>query len=182
MMPKTIRGNKKPTMRTGMASRLLIACAALAAMSLPALAQSVLGPVTGLPMPRYVSIKATEANARRGPAKTHRIDWVYQQRGYPVRVIAEFGHWRKIVDIDGEGGWIHYALLSNARNGLVVDTETVLRYEATVSSQVRARLEPGVVLVLENCNRHWCFGSVDQLEGWVRKTQLWGVEAEDIFD
>ncbi|MEM1352796.1 MAG: SH3 domain-containing protein, partial [Pseudomonadota bacterium] len=70
------------------------------------------GPVTNLPLPRYVSMKATEANIRRGPSLTHRIDWVFKLRDMPLRVTAEHGHWRRVEDPDGQGGWIHYSLIS----------------------------------------------------------------------
>ena len=56
------------------------------------------GPVTGLPLPRYVSLKASEANVRRGPSLTHRIDWVFKRRDMPLRITAEFGHWRRVED------------------------------------------------------------------------------------
>jgi SH3-like domain-containing protein len=65
------------------------------------------GPVTGLPLPRYVSLKASEANVRRGPSLTHRIDWVFKRRDMPLRITAEFGHWRRVEDRDGAGGWVH---------------------------------------------------------------------------
>ena len=50
----------------------------------PALAETRRGPVTNLPMPRYVSLKTSEGNVRRGPSLTHRIDWVFKRRGMPL--------------------------------------------------------------------------------------------------
>ena len=70
------------------------------------------GPVTNLPLPRFVSLKASEANVRRGPSLDHRIDWVFRHRDMPLRVTAEFGHWRRVEDNEGQGGWIYYTLLS----------------------------------------------------------------------
>ena len=75
------------------------------------------GPVTNLPMPRFVSMKASEGNVRRGPSLTHRIDWVFQRRDMPLRITAEHGHWRRVEDRDGLGGWVHYSLLSGTRSG-----------------------------------------------------------------
>ena len=69
------------------------------------------GPVTNLPLPRYVSLKGGEGNARRGPSLSHRIDWVFRHPGMPLRVVAEFGHWRRVEDQDGAGGWVHYSCL-----------------------------------------------------------------------
>ena len=68
----------------------------------------VLGPETNLPMPRYVSLKASEANVRRGPSLTHRIDWVFKRRDMPLQVVAEYGHWRRVIDRDGQGGSDHH--------------------------------------------------------------------------
>jgi len=45
------------------------------------------GPETNLPLPRYVSLKASEGNVRRGPSLTHRIDWVFQRKGMPLQVM-----------------------------------------------------------------------------------------------
>ena len=62
------------------------------------------GSVTNLPLPRFVSLKSSEVNVRRGPSLTHRIDWVYKRRDLPVEVTAEYGHWRRVRDRDGAAG------------------------------------------------------------------------------
>ncbi|MEL6566070.1 MAG: SH3 domain-containing protein, partial [Pseudomonadota bacterium] len=72
-------------------------------VALPVAARDT-GPVTNLPLPRYVSLKAVEGNVRRGPSLTHRIDWVFQRRDMPLRITAEHGHWRRVEDRDGMGG------------------------------------------------------------------------------
>ena len=46
------------------------------------------GSVTNLPLPRYVSLKVDEAFVRRGPSKTHRIDWVLTRRNMPLMITA----------------------------------------------------------------------------------------------
>jgi len=46
---------------------------------------------TGLPLPRFVSLRAAEVNLRTGPGVRYPIDWVYHRRGLPVEVIDEFG-------------------------------------------------------------------------------------------
>ena len=77
------------------------------------------GKVTNLPIPRFVSLKAEEGNVRRGPSLSHRIDWVYTRRNMPLEVTGEHGHWRRVRDRDGQGGWVHYSLLSGARHVIV---------------------------------------------------------------
>ncbi|MBD3625007.1 MAG: aspartyl-trna synthetase, partial [Rhodobacteraceae bacterium] len=80
-------------------------------LAAPAPAQEAVtrGAVTNLPIPRYVSIKASEANVRRGPSLSHRIDWVFQRRHLPVQITAESGHWRRARDFAGPGRWLHYS-------------------------------------------------------------------------
>ena len=98
-----------------------VVCAALL-MSLAAINSAQAqdkGQVTNLPLPRFVSLKAAEGNVRRGPSLTHRIDWVFKRRDMPLQITAEHGHWRRVEDRDGLGGWVHYSLLSGTRTVIV---------------------------------------------------------------
>ncbi len=140
------------------------------------------GPVTNLPLPRFVSLKATEANVRRGPSLTHRIDWVFTRRGMPIEIIGEFGHWRRVRDRDGMGGWVHYALLSGARTGLVEADLAPLYSRTDTGSSVLARLEAGVIVAFDECALEWCKVRVEGLKGWMVKQGLWGVRPDEVFD
>ena len=81
----------------------------------PAAADPARGPVTNLPLPRFVSMRAESANARRGPSLDQRVDWEFVRRGLPLEITAEYGQWRRVRDADGAGGWVHHALLSGRR-------------------------------------------------------------------
>lgn len=146
----------------------------------PKAAVTAMGPSTGLPLPRFVSIKASEANVRRGPSTTHRIDWVFQHPGLPVIVTAEYGHWRRVVDRDGLGGWVHYALLSGNRT-VIVDLEMAdLRRDPDRAAPVRARLERGVIARLIGCEASWCEVAAGGHRGWVEEAALWGVDLRQV--
>ena len=140
------------------------------------------GAETNLPVPRFVSLKSSEGNVRRGPSLEDRIDWVFRHRDQPLRITAEFGHWRRVEDNEGQGGWIHYSLLSGVRTVLVTEDETDLRSKPDAKSQVVARAEDGVIGKLGACMRDWCQISADGEEGWVEKTRLWGVDPDEIRD
>ena len=140
------------------------------------------GPVTNLPLPRYVSLKGNEGNARRGPSLSHRIDWVFRHAGMPLRVVAEFGHWRRVEDKDGAGGWVHYALLSGVRTALVTQDMLELRTRPNPDADVVARAEAGAILRLNECEPDWCRVSGGGQRGWVPKTAIWGVDATEIRD
>lgn len=138
------------------------------------------GTITNLPVPRYVSLKGSQGNARRGPSLSHRIDWVFRHAGMPLRVVAEFGHWRRVEDRDGAGGWIHYAMLSGVRTAIIEQDMTELRARPDPDAEVVARAEAGAILRLGECNRDWCRLSSGGQRGWVPKTTFWGADAEEI--
>lgn len=133
------------------------------------------GPVTHLPLPRFVSLKSNEGNARRGPSISHRIDWVFTRRNMPLEVIGEYGHWRQVRDRDGATGWMHYALLSGVRTVIVQNDLAPLRAMPEDDAPVNARVEAGVIARLGSCAPDWCRISAGGYGGWVHKTALWGV-------
>ncbi|MEL6959425.1 MAG: SH3 domain-containing protein [Pseudomonadota bacterium] len=140
------------------------------------------GPVTNLPMPRYVSLKATEANVRRGPSLSHRIDWVFQRRDMPLRVVGEYGHWRRVVDREGMGGWVHYSLLSGNRTVIIDEDMLTLRQRPDETAMEVALLELGVIADLGECGPEWCRLRVAGYRGWAPKDALFGVGADEIRD
>lgn len=144
--------------------------------------RAALGAVTNLPLPRYVSLKGNEGNARRGPSLSHRIDWVFRHAGMPLRVVAEFGHWRRVEDMDGAGGWVHYALLSGVRTALVTQEMLELHSRPDPESGVTARAENGAIVRLGECNPTWCRISGGGQRGWVPKTAIWGVDPDETRD
>lgn len=174
----------------------LILCALLLAPALPAAAQEASapaigmaparepqrGPVTNLPLPRYVSLKGSEGNARRGPSLSHRVDWVFRHAGMPLRVTAEYGQWRRVEDRDGAGGWVHYSLLSGVRTAVIQDDMAQLHTRPDPQSAVAAHAEAGAVVKLDACDPGWCQVTGGGVKGWLPKTALWGVDAGEVRD
>lgn len=110
------------------------------------------GRVTNLPLPRFVSLRADTANVRRGPGLSYRVDWEFRRRGWPLEITAEYGHWRRVRDVEGASGWVHYSLLSGARTAVFIgDTLTPLHASRSETSAVLAYAEPGVVAQLDGC-------------------------------
>jgi SH3-like domain-containing protein len=140
------------------------------------------GSETNLPVPRYVSLKSSSGNVRRGPSLEHRIDWVFHHRDQPLRITAEFGHWRRVEDNEGQGGWIHYSLLSGVRTVLVTEPETKLHLSPDADSLVKAVAETGVIGELGPCRLDWCEITAGGQSGWVEKARIWGVDPEEIRD
>ena len=140
------------------------------------------GPETNLPLPRFVSLSTDRGNVRRGPSLSHRIDWVFLRRDMPLQVTAEYGHWRRVTDREGVGGWMHYAMLSGVRT-VIVDAELLpLRSRPQEDATVVAQLEAGVVARLGECEPDWCRLTAGGYKGWAPKTLIWGVAPDEIRD
>ncbi len=138
------------------------------------------GPETNLPLPRYVSLKTNEGNVRRGPSLTHRIDWVFTREDMPLQITAEYGHWRRVIDRDGLGGWVHFALLSGNRTVIVDQDMLPLLARPEDGATETALLEQGVIARLGDCSVDWCRISAGGYSGWSPKTALWGVDPDEI--
>ena len=162
-----------------------VALAISLALAAPAVwAQQSIGAVTKLELPRFVSMKTSEAFARRGPGKVHKIDWTFVRRHLPLKVVAEHGHWRRVEDDQGKGGWIHYALLSRTRTVLVTQDNVEMFAKPAGQSRLIARLQAGVVGKLITCEAELCKleasdAAGQPFEGWVRKSALWGLTQGD---
>ncbi len=138
------------------------------------------GPVTNLPLPRFVSLKTNEGNVRRGPSLTHRIDWVFTREDMPLEITAEYGHWRRVQDRDGVGGWMHYALLSGVRTVIIDEDLMALRMKPDGEASVNARIEAGVIAKLGECGPEWCRLQAEGHKGWALKSALWGVAPDEL--
>jgi SH3-like domain-containing protein len=140
------------------------------------------GTETGLPIPRFVTLRAREVNARTGPGVRYPIDWVFQRPNLPVEVVAEFDTWRKIRDHEGAEGWVHQSMLSGRRTVIVTVAVRLLRSEPSESAAPMARLEPGVIGWLESCRGGWCEVEVAGIDGWLRRVDVWGVRADEAVE
>ena len=137
---------------------------------------------TGLPLPRFVSLRATEANIRTGPGVQYPVEWVYFRRYLPLEVIAEYRTWRKIRDWQGTQGWMHQGMLDSRRTVIVTGKMRTLRERATSSSSPVARVESGVIgRVLECPDGGWCRLDIDGFEGWLRRVEVWGIYRTEVL-
>ena len=138
--------------------------------------EAQLGPVTGFPVPRFVSMKATQANARRGPGINFPIDWTFIMPGTPLKITDEYGHWRKVEASDGNGGWMHKAMISGRRTVEVVEDLSQLRKRPGEDKWVIAELRTGVIGDLGKCAGEWCHLTIGKFSGWTKKSSLWGID------
>lgn len=138
-----------------------------------------MGPKSGLPMPRFVSLKPDRVNVRGGPTRDNEVMFVYTRAGLPVEITAESDNWRRIRDWEGSEGWVYHSLLSGRRTAVVTPKdkkELVPLYEKGDSNApVIARLQAGVLAGIKRCTGSWCRIVGPGFDGWALQEQLWGV-------
>src|SRR5262249_41054114 len=170
--------------RAGGACVVGIACV-VAAMASTAQAAGELatGSRSGLPLPRFVSIKPDRVNVRGGPTRDHEVTWVYTRAGLPVEITAESENWRRIRDWEGAEGWVYHSMLSGRRTALVKAKEkdglVPLRVKPAADAEVTANLQSGVLGTVKHCTGTWCRIFGHGFDGWVAQERLWGVYPDE---
>lgn len=148
-----------------------------------------LGP-SGLPLPRFVSLKSGRVNSRIGPGVTYSVDWMYMKAGLPMEIIQEYDNWRRVRDADGSEGWINQTLLSGKRTAIVAPWQRgkganlKLLASADKDARVVAMVEPGAIGTIRSCDGQWCELSFEgRNRGWMAQSQVWGAyPGENIKD
>lgn len=129
-----------------------------------------------LPVPRFVSTKSAEVNARSGPGISYPIEWVFIKKGEPLEITAEFEQWRYVKDIEGQGGWIHSSVLSGKRSVIITSKEVVALHKSPdFSSRVIVKLSPNIRCQFKKCEKLWCKIKCQSHEGWLSRKYIWGV-------
>lgn len=131
---------------------------------------------SGLPLPRFVSLRSEEVNLRAGPGVQYPVDWVYNRQNLPVQILAEYDTWRKVSDWQGTQGWVHQSMLTGRRTVMVTGGKRVLRRKPHAKSAAVADVEEGVIGSLLSCpeGASWCKVDIDGYVGWMRHVDFWG--------
>lgn len=137
---------------------------------------------TGLPLPRFATLRSDETNVRAGPSTRYPIEWVFKRKAMPVEIVAEYENWRKIRDWQGAGGWVHQSLLTGRRTVTVSAREATLYKTPATNATEIARLQTEVICQVKSCNGEWCRVQVGAYAGWIERTKVWGVYKGEVVD
>ena len=130
---------------------------------------------SGLPVPRYVSLKFDSVNARSGPGDDHRLLWVFHAKGLPVQVVAETAEWRRICDPEGTLSWVHKRTTDGARTVMRTAAGAIpIRRTGQPNAPVAAYLAARAPAGLDKCDKGWCKVQVGSVKGWVEAGAVWG--------
>ena len=137
---------------------------------------------SGYPLPRFMSLDDPKTNMRTGPGMEYPIDWIYHKDSYPLKVIAEYGYWRKVVDVDKSTGWILRSLLSLNRSALIINGSQELVKSLENPDKITVIAEEDVIGRLLQCQETWCEMEVGGFKGWLKKVNIWGALQNETFD
>ena len=130
---------------------------------------------------RYVSQRPDKAYLREGPTFAHKVVWIYRHRGYPFAVIAQFDIWRRVMAADGTVGWMSAAMLTDQRTVLVTGKGRVKISAGADGGKTVALADPGAIAELKACTRDACRIHGEAVDGWIAKSRIWGVGADEVF-
>ena len=130
---------------------------------------------SGLPVPRYASLKSEKTYCRAGPSFDHPVRLTFMKKGLPVLIIAETSdHWRKIRDVEGDECWSHKSKLSGVKTVLVVTDGITIRVRPSLDARARARLGLGLIVRVESERDGWLKVSAAGVKGWAPPSGFWG--------
>jgi len=189
----------KGTKVSGFASLRVTICAALCSVAFTS--QLIVGTVaaapagqeiargaSGLPLPRFVSLKSGRVNSRIGPGVNYSVEWMYMKSGLPMEIIQEYDNWRRVRDADGSEGWINQSLLSGRRTAIAAPwqrgkaAQINLLEEPDTGARTLAALEPGVIGAIKVCTGDWCEMTFDGHTGWISQSLVWGAYPGELVE
>ena len=142
-----------------------------------------LGQSTGYKLPRFVSTKSDESNLRVGANIDYPILLTYKVKNFPLKIIDEYEIWRKVIDIDGNQGWMHKSLLQSNRYGIIKTAhEQGVQIYNKPEGVVVGKVGNRNIVKINKCFNLWCHISLNNHQGWINKINVWGVDKSESYN
>ncbi len=137
---------------------------------------------SGLPLPRFASLKSGNVNLRTGPGTRYPIEWVLLRKGIPLEITAEYESWRRVRDNEGAEGWVHKGALSGKRTAIITGSMREVRKDGEDASPIMARATVGATAKILSCDEQWCRLDFGAAKGFLKKEHIWGVYPDELVD
>ena len=122
----------------------------------------------------FVSLKKNKVNVRYGPSFESDIKYVYKKINLPLKQIDKKENFRRIIDLKNNSGWIHVSQLKKS-NSVIATKDKVLFKKPTSFAKPIAQIKEGRLLIVEKCEQNWCKIISEELEGWIKTDNIWGL-------
>jgi SH3-like domain-containing protein len=158
----------------------IIGAASVLLLALGAASASAAEEGADIKVPRFVSLHSDRVNLRTGPGRQYPIEWVLVKKDMPVEVIAQFEHWRQVREWDGTVGWVQEHMVDGRRYVIVAKggVRPMFQGPDPATAEV-ARAQPGVLARLLECSGSMCRVEANEMSGWMRRSDLWGVYPDE---
>jgi SH3-like domain-containing protein len=131
-------------------------------------------------IPRFVSLKVSEANIRTGPGTKFPIKWIFVKKNLPLEILDHYENWYNIRDEEQKQGWIHLSLVKSSRFFVTIKEQVAL-YKNPKHNYISHLLEGGSRGSINSCRNKWCEVKIDNIQGWIKKPDMWGVYQHEEF-
>ena len=122
----------------------------------------------------FVSLKKNKVNVRYGPSFESDIKYVYKKINLPLKQIDKKENFRRIIDLKNNSGWIHISQLKKS-NSVIATKDKVLFKKPTSFAKPIAQIKEGRLLIIEKCEQNWCKITSEEIEGWIKTDNIWGL-------
>ena len=141
------------------------------------------GSVTGLEIPRFVSLKSNDVNLRVGPSINYPIKLKYIIQNLPLEIVDEYDVWRKARDHRGNTGWVHKSLIKGNRFIITGHKDNAdINLFSRPNGKIIGLIKNRNILELKSCTLNWCKVTKNSFEGWILKENVWGIYKREIYN
>lgn len=132
---------------------------------------------SGQPVPRYVSTRFKEVNARGGPGDDYKLLWTFHASGIPLQVVEETFDWRRVCDPEGGLAWVHRRTVDSDRRVMNLNAADIPISAAPKSGARQSAMLAGrATAALDRCKDGWCRIKAGKLSGFVPQSFVWGTD------
>ena len=123
-----------------------------------------------------VSLSGDNVNIRTGPSKNKPV-YMQLSKGYPLKVVKRQGDWVKVIDYEGDSGWVDASYIEKGYTYIVNAKKKInMRSRPTKNSDRIAEVYRGVILTKLSLSKSGKWAKVkseDGVVGWIYKPLLW---------
>ncbi|GMT42963.1 MAG: hypothetical protein IEMM0002_1374 [bacterium] len=120
-----------------------------------------------------VMVNHKDAKIRNGPGTDYTILW--KPRLYtPMELLAPYGHWYAVRDVEGDVGWIHDSVSLKKPAAIVTSEYVNVRKSPSTKSRILFQAPKNYTFKIIGTKNGWYkIADPDGDKGWVSKKHVW---------
>jgi SH3-like domain-containing protein len=120
-----------------------------------------------------LSVSVPMANIRSGPGTKFKVLWRVE-RNHPLKVVKTSGEWIYFSDFEGDRGWIHQDIVSDADAVIVTKDKVNVRTGPGTGHDIAFTVARGVPFQVVERKGQWIrVRHADGETGWIHNMLVW---------